>query len=156
MKNKTIYILALSILPALLLLSACTKQEFEPFNQPFFHTHVDNRSSVEVLVNRKDTVDYKVYLSAELQFEPIEVQYEVKVGDGLEEGRDFSLLTTGTKMTFPQGIFERSVRIAWLESPIDTLKNNTIVIRLLSNSKNYTMGLPGPDGLQRELVITKK
>lgn len=155
MKNITAVLLFTS-LSAALFLSACKKSEFEPFNEPFFHINVAERSTLEVLDNRKDTVNYPIYLSAELQFEPVDLNYEVKVGNGLVEGRDFSLLTTGTKVTFPPGIFERPVRIAWLDSPIDPTKDNTITIRLLSNSKNYTIGLPGPDGLQRELVITKK
>jgi hypothetical protein len=108
------------------------------------------------LANRKDTVDYKVYLSAQLQFDPIDVQYEVKIGEGLQEDRDFKLLTTGTNLTFPQGIFERPIRIAWKESELDPTKDNTITIRLISNSKNFTIGLPGPDKLQQQLVITKK
>ncbi len=156
MKNNIIYFLAAVASLTLFLLSSCKKEEFSPYNTPFFHINVDNKSTVEVLSNRKDTVGYMVYLSAELQFDPIDVQYEVKVGNGLLEGRDFELLTKGTTLTFPQGIFERPVKIAWKESALDPTKDNTITIRLLSNSKNYTIGMPGPDGLQRQLVITRK
>jgi hypothetical protein len=156
MKNKITTLLSVSVVSALLLLASCSKEEFTPYDQPFFHIMVDNKGQVDVLSNRKDTVNYNVYLSAELQFEPIDVQYEVVVGNGLQEGRDFELITKGTKLTFPQGIFERPVRIAWKEAALDPAKNNTITIRLLSNSKNYIMGLPGPDQLQKQLVITKK
>lgn len=156
MKNKITTLLYVSVVSALLLLVSCSKQEFTPYDQPFFHIMVDNKGQIDVLSNRKDTVNYNVYLSAELQFEPIDVQYEVVVGNGLLEGRDFELITKGTKLTFPQGIFERPVRIAWKEAVLDPAKNNTITIRLLSNSKNYIMGLPGPDQLQKQLVITKK
>ncbi len=138
-----------------IIITSC-KKETTPYNTPFFHIMVDNKSEVEVLSNRKDTVNYTVYLSAELQFDPINVQYQVTIGDGLKEGRDFELLTKGTALTFPQGIFERPVQIAWKESALDVTKNNTITISLISNSKNYTMGLPGPDQLQKRLVITKK
>lgn len=155
MKHKITHILALAIVTAVLILSSC-KKESVPYNNPFFHIHVDNKASIEVLSNRKDTVDYKVYLSAQLQFEPIELQYDIKIGDGLQDGRDFQLITTGNKLNFPQGIFERPIRIAWKETVLDPAKDNTITIRLVSNSKNYTMGLPGPDQLQRQLVITKK
>lgn len=143
------------ILPVLLLAASCSKESV-PYDHPFFHINFENNSTIEVLANRKDTVDYKVYLSSALQFEPITLNYEVKIGDGLLEGRDFELITKGGTMNFAQGIFERSVRIAWKEFPLDATKNNTLTIRLLSNSKNYTIGMPGPDGLQRELVITKK
>ncbi|WP_228098747.1 hypothetical protein [Pedobacter sp. MC2016-24] len=156
MKHKITYVLALPVFAAMLFIASCAKDEVKPYDHPFFHIMVDNKGEIDVLSNRKDTVDYKVYLSAQLQFEPITVQYEVQVGDGLKEGRDFDLITEGTTLTFPQGIFERPVRIAWKESTLDPAKNNTLIIRLLSNSKNFTMGLPGPDQLQKQLVITKK
>lgn len=138
-----------------IMIASC-KKETTPYNNPFFHIMVDNKSAVEVLSNRKDTVNYNVYLSAELQFDPITVQYQVTVGDGLKEGRDFELITKGTSLTFPQGIFERPIKIAWKEAALDATKDNTITISLISNSKNYTLGLPGPDQLQKKLVITKK
>jgi hypothetical protein len=149
-------IIKLGVLPLLLLISSCSKEEVVPYNNPFFHIMVDNKGAVEVLANRKDKVDYKVYLSAELQFEPIDVQYQVTIGNGLTEGVDFDLITKGNKLTFPQGIFERPITIQWKESVLDPVKDNRIIIRLISNTKNYTMGLPGPDELQRQLIITKK
>ncbi|SMC69685.1 hypothetical protein [Pedobacter nyackensis] len=155
MRHKITYLLTITVLPAILIISSC-KKETTAYDNPFFHIMIDNKAEVEVLANRKDTVDYKVYLSAQLQFEPIDVQYEVKIGDGLQDDRDFKLLTTGTSLNFPQGIFERPIRIAWKESVLDPTKDNTITIRLISNSKNFTMGLPGPDKLQKQLVITKK
>jgi len=155
MNNNIKHLLLICILPILLLAASCSKESV-PYDHPFFHVNFENRSAIDVLSERRDTVDYKIYLSSKLQFEPIEVNYEVVVGNGLKEGRDFELLTKGTSVTFLQGIFERPVRIAWKESSLDTTKNNTLTIRLLSNSKNLTMGLPGPDQLQKELVITKK
>ncbi|WP_082434882.1 hypothetical protein [Pedobacter sp. Hv1] len=155
MKNKITYFILSTIIASLTFLSSC-KKEVEPYNHPFFHIMVDNKAAVDVLSNRKDVVNYNVYLSAELQFEPIDVNYEVIVGDGLKEGRDFDLITKSNKLTFPQGIFERPITIQWKEAALDPTKNNTIIIRLISNSKNYTLGLPGPDQLQKQLVITKK
>ena len=155
MKNKTTYLIISTIIAGLTFLSSC-KKEVEPFNHPFFHIMVDNKSAIDVLSDRKDQVNYNVYLSAELQFEPIDVNYEVIVGDGLKEGRDFDLITKGTKLNFPPGIFERPITIQWKEAALDPTKNNTIIIKLISNSKNYTLGLPGPDQLQKQLVITKK
>lgn len=155
MKHKITYLIISTIIAGFTLLSSC-KKEVEPFNHPFFHIMVDNKSAIDVLSDRKDLVNYNVYLSAELQFEPIDVNYEVIVGDGLKEGRDFDLITKGTKLNFPPGIFERPITIQWKEAALDPTKNNTIIIKLISNSKNYTLGLPGPDQLQKQLVITKK
>ncbi len=152
-KSKYIYIL--SLLLSITLFSAC-KDEFEPYDHPFFHIHVGNSASVVVATDRNDQVDYKVYFSTKLQFEPVDLKYEVVVGNGLLAGRDFELITQGNTLNFPNGIFERPVTIKWIAAPVDATKNNTIIIRLLSNSKNYTIGLPGPDQLQKELIITKK
>jgi hypothetical protein len=77
------------------------------------------------------------------------------VGNGLQAGKDYDLITTNKTLNFPNGIFQRPVRIAWKDNPIDPAKNNTIIIRILSNSKNYTIGLPGPDKKQSQLVIIK-
>lgn len=148
-------IIKLAILPLLFLVASC-KDEFKPYNHPYFHIMVGEKSTVEVLSDRKDRVDYKVYLSSELHFDPIDVQYQITIGNGLKEGVDFDLITKGNSLTFPAGIFERPITIQWKESVLDPTKDNRIIIRLISNSKNYTMGLPGPDELQRQLVITKK
>lgn len=155
-KMKT-YIKQLSgILFIALMATACSKEEFSPYDQPFIHINVNDQDTVTVASNRTDTVNYNVYLSTKLLFEPVEVTYDVSVGDGLEEGRDFELITKGNTLTFPQGIFQRSVRIAWFASELDSTKTNKLTIRLLSNNKNYTLGLPGPDQLQKQLVITKE
>lgn len=152
--KKNIFFTVLSAL-AILVISSCAKEEFKPYDHPFFHIHVDEQDSVNVLYNRKDVVEYKVYLSSKLQFDPIDVEYEIIPGNGLEEGRDYQLLTQGTTLHFVQGMFERSIKIAWLERRLDPAMNNTLTIRLKSNTKNFTIGLPGPDKKQSQLVITK-
>lgn len=139
----------------MILAMACSKDETKPYDHPFFHIHVANKDTVYVRFNRKDTVEYNVYYSGKLQFEPMDVIYKVTPGNGLQEGRDFKLLNTGDTLHFVQGMFQRPVRIAWLESPLDATKNNSLVISIISNSKNYTIGLPGPDKLQSRLVIIK-
>ena len=44
----------------------------------------------------------------------------------------------------------------WLAHPVDETKDNTLTIRLTGNSQNLHLGVPGPDGLQKQLVIEKK
>nr|WP_162988708.1 hypothetical protein [Pedobacter schmidteae] len=155
MKHIKIYSLVPAILLLMVFISSCSK-ETVPYDHPFFHINFENRTKIEVNPARKDTVNYKVYLSSSLQFEPIDLTYEIIVGDGLLENRDFVLITKGTTLNFPQGIFERPIKIAWKESVIDPTKNNTLTIRLLSNTRNFTIGMPGPDQLESELLITKK
>ena len=48
------------------------------------------------------------------------------------------------------------IRIKWLAHPVDETKDNTLTIRLTGNSQNLQLGVPGPDGLQKQLVIEKK
>lgn len=147
--------LSAGALLAMTALNSCSKEEVKPYNHPFFHIHVENRDSVTVRYNRKDQVEYKAYLSAELQYETIDLSYSVKIGDGLLEGRDFELNTVGDTLRFIPGVMARGVKITWLENPVDPAKDNTIKISLTGNSKNFTLGLPGPDQRQRQLVITK-
>lgn len=139
-----------------LMIAACSKEEFSPYDHPFIHINVNDQDTLTVAANRTDTVDYQVYLSAKLLFEPVDVTYEVSVGDGLQEGRDFKMISKGNSLSFPQGIFQRPIRIAWFAAETDSTKNNKLTIRLLSNSKNYTLGLPGPDQRQKQLIITKE
>lgn len=155
MKNNYIYILGSAVLLLMTIISSCSK-ETVPYDHPFFRINFDNRSTIEVLDNRKDTVEYKIYLSSALQFEPIDLKYEVIIGDGLEEDRDFVLLTKETTLTFPPGIFERPIKIAWKDADVAPEMDNSLTIRLLSNTKNFTLGMPGPDQLERQLVIIKK
>ena len=84
------------------------------------------------------------------------VNYEIVVGDGLQEGVDYELVTTGNQLTFEPGIYDMPIRIKWLAHPVDETKDNTLTIRLTGNSQSLHLGVPGPDGLQKQLVIEKK
>ncbi|WP_295117069.1 hypothetical protein [uncultured Chitinophaga sp.] len=147
--------LCIPVMLVLMVIAACNKDEVKPYDHPFVHIHVANEDTVFVRFNRKDTVNYNVYYSGKLQFEPMDVKYSVVAGNGLQEGRDYKLINTSDTLHFVQGMFERPVRIAWLESPLAPQQNNSLTIRIISNSKNYTIGLPGPDKLQSSLVIIK-
>lgn len=153
---KSITIATLLIIASVIAFSSCSKDEFPPYDNPFFSINVDNKDTVYVQYNRKDTVDYNIYLSAKLQFEPIDVTYDAIIGNGLQAGKDFELINATKTLNFPNGIFQRPVRIVWKENPVDPSKNNSIIIKILSNTKNYTIGLPGPDKKQSQLVIIKR
>ncbi|SJN49722.1 hypothetical protein FM120_23975 [Sphingobacterium faecium PCAi_F2.5] len=47
------------------------------------------------------------------------------------------------------------ITIRWINHPIQEGKDNTLIIRLLSNDKDITIGMPGPDHKQSSLKITK-
>lgn len=150
---KRILILLLSILT----LVSCDKDEAVTFKQPFLRVaSATGSSNVVVRSNVKNVNTYYIYLSSEPLTANLEVNYEVIVGDGLQAGVDFELLNTTNAVTFLPGIYEMPVRVRWLEHTVDPSKDNTLTIRLVSNSLNITMGYPGPDALQHELIITKE
>jgi len=135
--------------------SACNKDAATPYDNPFFYIHVSNNSTVRVSSDRNETVEYKVYFSGRRQFETMTLDYEFVVGAGLKEGVDFEIVGSSRQLTFLPGIVEMPIAVRWLSHSIDATKDNSLVIKLIRNSKNYTIGLPGPDGLQSKLTIVK-
>lgn len=148
-------VLLFTICTTIGILSSCNKALITPYDNPFFYIHVNNASQVNVQATRNETVDYKVYLSSKLQYDPIALNYEIIVGNGLKAGVDFELVNTSTTLVFKPGYFEMPVSIKWKSNPLDATKDNSITIKLLDNDKGITVGLPGPDKKQTSLKITK-
>lgn len=134
---------------------SCNKEEYKPFDHPFVHIHHNNSDEIRVQAGRQEDATYMVYLSSKLQYESTTVTFEVTYGDGLTPGTDFEILTPGNSLVFAPGIFEMPIRVRWLRNPIDPTKDNTVVIRLTGNDRGFTIGMPGPDGRQSKLTITK-
>lgn len=145
------------VLTALLLLTACEKDESIVFDQPFVRiATATGGSSTVVLSDVKNVNTYTVYLSSRAQTESLDVNFEIVVGDGLTAGVDYEIVTTGNTLTFLPGIYTMPIRIRWLEHTVDPTKDNTLTIRLTGNSRGYTLGYPGPDHNQRQVVIEKR
>ncbi len=135
--------------------SSCGLDENEPYDLKFIHIMLDGASSTTVSYKAKTIATYSVYLSSAKFTENVELTYEIVVGNGLKAGVDYNLITTGNTLVFLPGIYDMPIRIQWLSNPIDPTKDNSLKIKLISNNKGYTIGLPGPDKLQSEFVITK-
>ena len=132
------------MLLALVALCGCQKEEFEGFDMPFVKvTTTTGASQTVVLSNVNNINTYVVSVSSKMLTTALVVNYEIVVGDGLQEGVDYELVTTGNQLTFEPGIYDMPIRIKWLA-------------RLTGNSQNLHLGVPGPDGLQKQLVIEKK
>lgn len=144
----------LSIIPVFIFLS-CGLNEIEPYDTPFVHIMKNEASTTFVTSNSNFIATYSVYLSSSALSQNLEVTYEIKVGDGLLAGRDYELVTTGNKLIFMPGIYDMPIRIRWLPNRVDPAKDNTLKIILLSNNLGLTMGMPGPDQLQKQFIITK-
>jgi len=138
-------------------LAGCTEDEFTGYDTPFISISTSTgASSTVVLSNVKNINEYTVKVSSRLLTEQLTVNYEVIVGDGLQEGVDYKLLTTGNTLTFEPGVYDMPIRIQWLAHEVDSSKDNTLTIRLTGNSMGMNLGLPGPDGSQKEVVIEKQ
>ncbi len=145
------------MLLALVALCGCQNEEFEGFDMPFVKvTTTTGASQTVVLSNVNNINTYVVSVSSKMLTTALVVNYEFVVGDGLQEGVDYELVTTGNQLTFEPGIYDMPIRIKWLAHPVDETKDNTLTIRLTGNSQNLHLGVPGPDGLQKQLVIEKK
>lgn len=151
-KMKHWYIL----IGVLFIFSACNCNEDIINDNTYLHIMADNGSSnVTIGSDVKNIATYSVFLSSRLISDKFDVSYKITVGDGLTEGIDYQLITTGTTLSFLPGIYDMPIRVRWLPHTVDSTKDNTLKITLVSNTLGLTMGVPGPSGLQRELVITK-
>ena len=140
----------------LVIFFSCRKENHKPFDQPFIHIMDNNTSSATVNYEASVIRSYTVYLSSKPLTENLEVTYEIIVGNGLKENVDFEILNKDRVLIFLPGIYDMPVRIRWNPSPsFDPQKDNTVTIRLLNNSKGFSLGLPGPDQLQKEFIIKK-
>ena len=140
----------------LIIFISCKKENLKPFDQPFIHIMENNTSSATVNYEGSVIRPYNVYLSSKPLTENLEVTYEIITGNGLKENVDFEVLNIDRKLIFLPGIYDMPIRIRWIPSlSFDAAKDNTVTIRLLSNSKGYPLGLPGPDHRQKEFIIKK-
>lgn len=138
-------------------LTACGDDGPEVFDQPFVRISTESGASSTVVMSDVKAVNtYTVYLSSRAQTDNLEVNYEITVGDGLQSGVDYQIVTTENPLVFLPGIYTMPIRIRWLEHRVDPTKDNTVTIRLTGNSKGFTIGYPGPDHLQSQLVIEKR
>lgn len=160
-KNKALriagvfYLLLLSFTP--LLLSNCGDDGPDVFDQPFVRiTTPAGTSNQVVLTNVRAVNTYTVYLSSRPVTDSLEVNYEIIVGNGLQEDVDYKVVTTQNPLVFLPGIYDVPVRIRWLKNPVDPTKDNTLTIRLTGNSKGYNIGFPGPDRVQSQVTIEKR
>lgn len=141
---------------AILMLSSCGKENFKPFDTPFIHIMENNTASATVNYQANVIRSYNVYLSSRPLTENLSVTYEIVPGSGLRENVDYEVLTKENPLVFLPGIYDMPVRVRWLPSPdFNPQADNTLTIRLVSNDKGYTLGLPGPDQRQKEFIITK-
>ena len=140
-----------------MMLTSCADDDPEVFDQPFVRIATENGASSTVVMSDVKAVNtYTVFLSSRALKDNLEVSYEIVAGNGLQSGVDFQVVTTENPLVFLPGIYTMPIRIRWMEHQLDPTKDNTVTIRLTGNSKGFTIGYPGPDHLQSQLVIEKR
>ncbi|MBQ6015728.1 MAG: hypothetical protein IJL22_05465 [Bacteroidales bacterium] len=98
---------------------------------------------------------YFSLVSEELK-EPLTVNFDLQVGDGLKEGKDFAFQTQARSITFEPGVYKKPFRINYLSNPVDDSKDNTIKIIITSTSDpSIIIGYPGPSAKYSTHTITK-
>jgi len=147
--------IVLQILVVMMTLTSCNKEEIDVFDEPFVHINFNNLSEANISSNRKDIVSYYIYLSTKPLKQDMLLDYSIIIGDGLQQGVDFNILTTEYPLVFPIGIYRRPIQIQWLDHDLDPTKDNTLRIKLDSNNLNINIGFPGPDANQSELILHK-
>ncbi len=137
------------------LLHSCNKDNLKKYDNPFFYIE-KNGESKEIIYSEVDMVsEYFIYFSSKALKKPVNVFYNIKVGNGLKEYKDYIVLNKLNKITFLPGIYQMPIRIKWLPKKVKEGDDNSITIKITSNSMNYNIGLPGKDKKQSSFVITK-
>ncbi len=156
-KMKNIRIITCIATLLLLMFSSCDKDETVYMTEPYVWLKSESGlSNIVVKSDVKNINTYSVVLSATQQKENLTVNYEILVGNGLQQGVDFEMVTEGNSLTLLPGIFDMPIRIRWLPHKVDPSKDNTLTIKLTGNSKNYCIGMPGPDHLNSSIRIEKQ
>ncbi len=156
----------LGILAAALLCCGCEWHEDVLFDTPFASVFdnaggssstIDSRfgKGVESILSE---LKVSISVSEDHFSEPVSIEYEVIVGDGLKEGVDFRIQpSTASPLTFSPGTYTLPVRILWLKTDTpDSSKDNTLTIRLSGSSlEGMELGYPGPSHKGQAFVFTK-
>lgn len=90
--------------------------------------------------------------------EPVTVDYELIVGDGLTEGVDYKIQqSAASPVKFSVGTYTMPIRILWLKAPSpDASKDNTLTIRLTGSSLDgMLLGYPGPSAKGSSYTFTR-
>ncbi len=150
LKRNILYLSSL-----ILLLTSCGLNELPEYNLKYIHIMMNESSETTVSSKANMIGTYNVYLSAPASEETVTVTYEIIAGDGLKEGVDYKIITQGNTLTFLPGIYDMPIRIQWFSNTLDPKKDNTLKIKLISNDKGYSIGLPGPNQNQSVFTIRK-
>lgn len=154
----------LIVLSLTLLLMGCGKHEEIMFDTPFVTISDKSKLMTSMSIDKDGNnilteLCVSVNVSKEKFTGPIVIEYELIVGNGLEEGKDFKIQeSTKSPLTFEPGTYDLPVRILWYKTPyFDESKDNSLVLKLISSSiPDMVLGYPGPNEVRRTFTFTKR
>ena len=144
------------------LLCGCEVHEDTLFDIPYTYISDASGQSSMVVDNSLDNLLTELVLhldmSTERFTEPVTVSLDIIVGDGLKEGVDFRIQASSKgPVTFVPGVYSMPVRIIWMRHELDPSKDNSLTFSISGCSyEGMTLGLPGPDSLNKSFKFTKK
>ena len=136
----------------LFLVAGCKDTTIEPFEAFYVAFNPDASGPDRVNCNGTLSALYTVHLCSTLPSEPVHVTYSV-TADGLTEGVDYKLGSSGRTLTFLPGIFDQRIAIDWLPNAL--ARDGTLTLRLETVDADLLLGYPGPSQKNRTFVITK-
>ena len=147
------------LLAAVVLFCGCEKHQEIYFDTPYVRIEDANGQSSMTIDPNLDNVltEIRVVVSASSHYftEPITVEYETIVGNGLQEGIDFRIQASHrSPLTFTPGTYTMPIRVIWYKADdFDPDKDNTLTLRLTGASiPEMLLGVPGPDGKKSEFI----
>lgn len=141
----------------MMLVVSCRKDKMPLYDNPFVYlATAEGAGEVTVGSEVKNVNTYYMFLSSKSLQSALTVNYEILSGDGLKEGVDYEMVTTGNSIVFLPGIFKMPIRIRWLPHVLDENKDNVLRISITGSDLPLCYGFPGPDSKQKDLKITKK
>lgn len=150
----------LPLLAVLALFCGCERHTETFFDTPFVRIEDANGASSMVVDHTLNNLltEIRVVVSASKNYftEPLTVEYETIVGNGLQEGVDFRIQASHrSPLTFSIGTYVLPIRVIWNKSAaFDPSKDNTLTFRITSTSMpDMLLGTPGPDGNKKEFIF---
>lgn len=141
-------------------LNSCSDRPDDLLFKDFFVYVVDeNGLATSQILSTSDNlvITYYFNLVSETISEPLTVNFDLVVGDGLQQGVDFNLQNDVRSITFEPGIYKKPFRMNFKKHQLDPAKDNTIKIVITSTSDpNITIGYPGPSAKFSSHTITKR
>lgn len=143
----------LNIILVILLFSSCENNIPEQsYNEDWFvafeNTNIEGKESVS-------EIQIPVILADNGRREVVTVDFELTPAEGVIEGTHYELLNESNTLTFEYGVGIEYITIIPIDD-LDPKGDKSIQITITSNSKSYTIGLPGPDQNQSTCELTIK